>query len=83
MKTSYKYRELESQLLIHVINYLFLKIELNEACTTPENPGNMVSIIIGHERNLAAYFKTPFDKSFRERDQMFRGLDERKLETRS
>lgn len=42
----------------------------------------MVSIIIGHDVNLAADFKTSFDKSFQERDQIFRGLEERRLEKR-
>ena len=42
----------------------------------------MASVIIGYEINLAAYFKTPFDKSFRERerDQMCRSLEERMVE---
>ena len=57
---------------------------MHEACTTTENPKDMASVIIGYEINLAAYFKTPFDKSFRERererDQMFRGLEERMVE---
>lgn len=55
---------------------------MHEACTTTENPEDMASVIIGYEINLAAYFKTPFDKSFRERerDQMFRGLEERMVE---
>jgi len=35
---------------------------MHEACTTTENPEDMASVIIGYEINLAAYFKTPFDK---------------------
>ena len=38
------------------------KIKMHEACTTTENPEDMASVIIGYEINLAAYFKTPFDK---------------------
>lgn len=66
MKNCYKYRELESQLVIHVMNYLFFKKDkINEACISSENPGNMVSIIIGDDINLVASFKTPFDKALR------------------
>lgn len=43
---------------------------MHEACTTTENPEDMASVIIGYEINLAAYFKTPFDKSFRERERL-------------
>lgn len=42
---------------------------MHEACATTENPEDMASVIIGYEINLAAYFKTPFDKSFRERER--------------
>lgn len=56
-------------------------IKLNEACPTTENPGNTVSVIVGHETNLVASFKTPFDNSFTERS-MFGGLEERRVEKR-
>lgn len=64
------------------MSYLLKKmIKLNEPCPTTENPGNTVSVIVGHETNLVASFKTPFDNSFTERS-MFRGLEERRVEKR-
>ena len=51
---------------------------MHEACTTTENPEDMASVIIGYEINLAAYFKTPFDKSFREREREIRCAEAQK-----
>lgn len=61
------------------MSYLFEKmIKLNEA-----NPGNTVSVILGHETNLVASFQTPFDGSFAEREiKTLGGLDERREEER-